>query len=579
MPDLIGKTLGEYQIVEQIGKGGMATIYKAYQPSLSRDVAIKVLPPYYAEQDETFLTRFKNEARAIAKLRHPNILMVMSSGEQEGLAYIVMEYVEAGTLKDRMESPLSLQDINLLIGQVASALDYAHGEGVVHRDVKPSNILLPKPDWALLTDFGLARMVGGTQVTKSGMTVGTPAYMSPEQGSGGKIDHRTDIYSLGVILYEMAVGEVPYTAETPMAVVVKHIVDPLPVPRAKKPDIPEALQRVILKALAKDPDTRFQKAGELADALGKVASGKEEAVTILGPMETAEVSQQPEPPVQAAPTPPTAEKPKKRLPWLIIGIAAAVVAIGLLAAGVLYGGYTLYQEYFGSTAQVEVAPTEEEMSEDKFEVTEHTPVPLPTRGGASSPTPMLEEPEFPSGTVLFEDDFSDPTSGWDTGGDEYGFTDYLEDTYHIQVIGAEYYWLATPYQYFGDVRIEVDTLLYDGGENNSFGIICGYRGMENYIEVLISSDGYYGMGQFIDGEYISVSGDFRFTDAINLDGALNHMQVDCVGDTVSLFVNGSFVDSWSGIEIGRGDIGLTAAFYDDEGFTEIEFDNFIVYAP
>ena len=271
MDDLTGKTIAGYQIIEQIGRGGMSTVFRAYQPSLDRDVAIKILPPYYSQQDDSFLTRFKREARSIAKLRHPNILMVMDFGQQDDLAYIVMEYVTAGTLRDRLKKPIALGEVNLLIGQIASALAYAHEQGIVHRDVKPSNIMLPKSDWALLTDFGLARMVGGSFLTQSGMTVGTPAYMSPEQGSGKTIDHRTDIYSLGVMLYEMVVGEVPYTAETPMAVVVKHIVEPLPMPRAKNPDIPEDLQRVILKALAKDPADRFQNINDLAKALSEIA--------------------------------------------------------------------------------------------------------------------------------------------------------------------------------------------------------------------------------------------------------------------------------------------------------------------
>jgi serine/threonine protein kinase/Tfp pilus assembly protein PilF len=267
MSGLVGQTVGGYRIVERIGKGGMATVYKAYQPSLDRYVAVKVLPSYYAEQDESFLARFKREARAIAKLRHPNILMVMDYGEERETAYIVMEYVDAGTLKERLGQPLTLLEMSSLIGQISSALDYGHGEGIVHRDVKPSNVLLPKPDWVLLTDFGLAKMVGGSLITVTGMTVGTPAYMSPEQGKGEKVDAHTDIYSLGVVLYEMATGTVPYTAETPMAVVVKHIVDPLPLPRSINPDLPESVERIILKALAKDPNNRFHKAGEIAEAL------------------------------------------------------------------------------------------------------------------------------------------------------------------------------------------------------------------------------------------------------------------------------------------------------------------------
>src|SRR3990172_6592864 len=266
MPDLIGQTLGGYRILEQIGRGGMATVYKAFQPSLDRNVAIKVLPPYFAEQDDTFLKRFRLEARAVAALRHPNILVVHDYGEQDGTPFIVMEYVEAGTLTDRLGRPMPLPEIEVLLRQVAASLAYAHEKGVIHRDVKPSNILLPKPEWPLLTDFGLAKIVGGTHLTQTGAIAGTPAYMSPEQGRGDTLDHRTDIYSLGIVLYEMTTGVVPFKAETPMAVIVKHIIEPLLLPRAVNPELPEAVERVILKALAKDPQDRFSNANEMADA-------------------------------------------------------------------------------------------------------------------------------------------------------------------------------------------------------------------------------------------------------------------------------------------------------------------------
>jgi len=273
MEGLIGQTLGGYRIISQIGKGGMATVFKAYQPSLDRYVAIKVLPPYYAEQDETFLKRFRQEAKAIASLRHPNILIVLDYGELERTTYLVMEFVEAGTLGAQMGKPMAAAQMARIIGQVAGALNYAHQEGVVHRDIKPSNILLPKPDWPLLTDFGLAKIVGGTQLTQSGTVAGTPAYMSPEQGRGERVDHRSDIYSLGIVLYEMATGVVPFQAETPMAVIVKHIIDPLPLPRSKIPNLSEGIERVILRALAKDPADRFQDVGQLAEALtGAVVS-------------------------------------------------------------------------------------------------------------------------------------------------------------------------------------------------------------------------------------------------------------------------------------------------------------------
>ena len=275
MDGLIGKTIGGYQILEQIGEGGMATVFKAYQPSLDRYVAVKILPRHLS-QEPGFSKRFNREARAVAKLEHPHILPIYDSGMEEGLSYIVMRYIDAGTLKDLMEQPLSLKQISDLIDQIAAALDQAHEQGYVHRDVKPSNVLLDRESWALLSDFGLAKMMEGSEhITATGVGVGTPAYMSPEQGRGDKVDHRTDVYSLGVVLYEMMTGQVPYHAETPMAVVFKHIYEPLPLPRDINPEIPETIERILLKALAKDPEDRYQSAGEMAEALRESIQGLE----------------------------------------------------------------------------------------------------------------------------------------------------------------------------------------------------------------------------------------------------------------------------------------------------------------
>jgi len=270
---LVGQTLGQYRLVERIGRGGMATVYKAYQPSLDRYVAVKVLPTYLA-QDPDFATRFRREARAIAQLNHPHILPVHDFGQEGELSYIVMRYVEGGTLKKILGQPLALDRVVDLIAQVGDALDYAHQQGIIHRDVKPANVLLDRGKWALLSDFGLAKMAAASvQITRTGV-LGTPAYMSPEQAQGKPVDAQSDIYSLGIMLFEMLTGQVPFDADTPLAVLIKHLTAALPLPRQVNPDIPEPVERVILKAVAKDPEDRYQRMSEMVEALRRAAMEK-----------------------------------------------------------------------------------------------------------------------------------------------------------------------------------------------------------------------------------------------------------------------------------------------------------------
>ncbi len=272
MFNLVGKTLGKYRLVEKLGQGGMAQVYKAYQPDLDRYVAIKILHPHLTG-DEDFAARFRQEARAIAALEHPHIVRVYDFDTDGDMAFLVMEHLEGASLKsflhdlDCREERMDLEEVGRIVGALADALDHAHRQGVVHRDVKPSNVFITASGRPVLTDFGIARMVDTATITESGGTLGTPAYMSPEQGRGESGDARSDIYALGVLLYQLCTGRVPFDADTPYAIILKHITAPLPPPRSICPDLPEAVERVILKALAKDPGDRFQTAGDMGCAL------------------------------------------------------------------------------------------------------------------------------------------------------------------------------------------------------------------------------------------------------------------------------------------------------------------------
>lgn len=269
MFNLIGQSLGRYHVLEQLGEGGMATVYKAFDTRLERNVAIKVILPS-RQQDEKFLKRFEREARALAQLSHPNIVKVLDYGDHEGVPFLVMEYIPGGTLKQKVGKPIPWQEAARLIAPIARALEYAHQQKIVHRDIKPANILLTQSGEPMLSDFGIAKILESEEtvdLTGTGVGIGTPDYMAPEQGSGQAVDHRTDIYALGIVFYELVTGRKPYQADTPMAVMIKKITDPLPRPKQFAPGLPDSVERALLKALMKNPGERYADMGAFANAL------------------------------------------------------------------------------------------------------------------------------------------------------------------------------------------------------------------------------------------------------------------------------------------------------------------------
>ena len=260
---MIGSRLGPYEIIEEIGAGAMATVYRAYQPTMDRYVAVKAIDASHVRDDEA-IARFQREARLIARLEHVHILPVYDFDGTHDPPYIVMRYLEGGTVRDVLaQGPLPLDEVAYLIQQAGSALHYSHRQGIVHRDVKPANVLIDTEGNAFVSDFGIARILDesarrGESLTMTGSAVGTPAYMAPEQIQGqAQVDERVDIYALGALLFEMVTGELPFQGPGLVQLLYQHLKDPVPDPRTFRPELPPTLGSVIQQAMAKEPQDRY----------------------------------------------------------------------------------------------------------------------------------------------------------------------------------------------------------------------------------------------------------------------------------------------------------------------------------
>ncbi len=313
--ELIGKTLGQYTILEEAGRGGMATVYLAKQTSMNRNVAVKVLPPHFLH-DPNFLERFQREVEVISALEHPHILPIYDYGEANGVPYIAMRFLGGGSMAQMIRRGVpDLDDLIRPMRQISQALDYAHKQGIIHRDLKPGNIMLDGSDNAYLSDFGIARVMG-SDLTGSAI-IGTPAYMSPEQAHGMSIDGRSDIYSLGVVLFELITGREPYQAETPMALLLKHINEPMPPARDFRDGVPDSVEHVLAKATDKDPDNRYSSAREMAEAFETALRSPNEtrhAAQAKTKSVAPPVPDEPEmPTVQGMPDMPTMQQPKSAM--------------------------------------------------------------------------------------------------------------------------------------------------------------------------------------------------------------------------------------------------------------------------
>ncbi len=386
------KKIGQYEIKSELGRGGMATVYLGYDARFERDVAVKVLPAEFLH-DPQFSVRFHREAKIVAKLEHPAIVPVYDVGEQDGLPYFVMRYMDGGSLDDKLDGgSLSLQETARIINILAPALDHAHEKGIIHRDLKPGNILFDGDGQPYLSDFGIAKSNDAqTNVTGSAI-IGTPAYMSPEQAQGMEIDRRSDLYTLGAIIYRMLSGTRPYVGETPMSMAIKHITEPPPDILQENASLPLSASNFIYRAMAKDPEERFQTAQELAEALNFVAqdavSNADSPKTLLSRTHITKRK----PPTRPGTLPARQTKKGKGKGW-IIGVVIGILLLG--GVGVL----SMFRSPASSpeptpSQMVEVVPqpTATELATE--------PVPSPTADVAPSNTPSPTETPEPVGAPV-----------------------------------------------------------------------------------------------------------------------------------------------------------------------------------
>ena len=321
----------------------MATVFRCHDPNLDRQVAVKVLPSYYTE-DPTFVGRFGQEARTVARLNNPNILQIFDFGEDKGFTYIVTEMVSGGTLEDKLTGdPLPVDVVLKYMRPLAQALDYAHASGIIHRDLKPANVLLSEDDRPILADFGLARMLeSAARFTQANQALGTPEYMAPEQAMGADADHRSDLYAIGIVLYQMLLGQTPFKANTPAATLMAHVHRPLPLPSTIKPDIDPNVEAVLLKALAKQPEDRYQSTTEMIKSLEEAADLKDPTwqgpavrPPVPEPIPPQEMGRDAATPIVDADAVSERAQPQRGLPKAWIGAGAAVV-VGIAAAAIFF---------------------------------------------------------------------------------------------------------------------------------------------------------------------------------------------------------------------------------------------------
>lgn len=559
------ETIGRYEIQSEIGRGGMAVVYLAYDPNFRRNVAIKLVSVNLNENN-TFKERFEREAHLIAKIEHPAIVPVYDFGEDDNQPYLVMRHMSGGSLANKIkDGALSFEYTTQLISKIAPALDAVHAEGIVHRDLKPANILLDGFGNPAISDFGIAHLTVSTVDLTGSAIIGTPSYMSPEQVSGEDLDARSDIYALGVIVFEMLTGRGPFQATTPMSVALKHITEPVPSILALRSELPFEVDSILKKALAKDRNSRYASASELAhdlEAIKNTLSFKDDSKPI--PIKTShkgdiatEIEVEDSLPSfdkvaasQSTPQsrPVTSATPVTDIQRPKLGIIQIIAILGVLfllfifcSSMGLLGTWAGFTNFFSKENQ--------------------------------STTPTLVTTQA---TVLYADDFSDPTSGWPTVQNTQGGYGYQQDGYHIFVDELNSVFWAKTNRTDDNISIYADATPVSANQNGYYGLLCRIQDDQNFYYFVIQSNSNYNIGKYKNAEFQPLlSGAWMRSAAINQGNQANRLRADCSGNRLKFYANDILLGEVIDTDFTSGFSGILAANLDSGRF-EVIFNNFLI---
>lgn len=549
-----------YHIESRLGEGGMGEVYLASDRKTGKKVAIKVLARQLIARPEA-IERFRREAETLRKLDHPNIVKLVDTFEHEGQYEIVMEYVPGGSLHDLIRrGPLPVERARRISLELCDALIRSHHLGIVHRDLKPENVLLAEDGTARLADFGVARLTEGARMTQTGTKVGTPYYMSPEAWKGERIDEQTDIWSLGVMMFEMLAGKVPFDGDSEFSVMTKVTTTLPPDLKQQRADAPTGLVKIVERMLNREKEQRYQTMREVAVDLERGEPLKSPLPKrSLSTMSTRVIT----------PAQPSSTTRNKFL--MVVGLLAIISLLASISPFGQGSAGTLLARIFG----VDPPTTLESAGNDPIP---ETPL-APTSVEAGGTLPIVSPTISP---LLFQDDFSDPGSGWDTGRTDKFLSDYDNGGLRIKIDDLHrQIWVNPGLRFKGDVRIEVFATQISNMDNNSFGLICRQTlnelGYQYYFSV-ISSQGFAAIGKMIDSQPTYLVRTSSAVPQINAGRATNRINMDCIGDNIILYSNGIQILAAVDTDFSSGDVGLIAGTFEESG-TEILFDNFSVARP